>query len=186
MQQEARWYFDGLGRNSGEDNIISGFLLGAAQTMSLAVYNTFMTYKGGVLSSISGPQLGAHAVAGLGYGVDQGTKYWLIQNSWGLSWGENGCARIQRGINLMGIDGFAVIMKAYVDGGTLLPCLDGANAGVTNSAGVLLTCQKAARWCSEATVGATVTENCPVTCKKKGCDDTRRSPTGYVPSGSSP
>jgi len=31
---------------------------------------------------VSGAQLGGHAIKILGWGVDQGTKYWLVANSW--------------------------------------------------------------------------------------------------------
>jgi len=42
---------------------------------------------------------GGHAVKMLGWGVENGVKYWLCANSWGGSWGENGLFRIVRGAN---------------------------------------------------------------------------------------
>jgi len=38
-----------------------------------------------------------HAVVAVGWGVDQGTKYWIIKNTWGSRWGQGGYFRIRRG-----------------------------------------------------------------------------------------
>jgi len=37
-----------------------------------------------------------HAVQMVGYGTDSGTMYWLVRNSWGSGWGEQGYIRIER------------------------------------------------------------------------------------------
>jgi cathepsin L len=37
-----------------------------------------------------------HLVQLVGYGVDAGTPYWLVRNSWGESWGERGYIRLKR------------------------------------------------------------------------------------------
>ena len=61
--------------------------------------NSWQQYSGGVLSASCSARQADHAVVIVGYGSDQGKDYWLIRNSWGPKWGEEGYIRLQRGIN---------------------------------------------------------------------------------------
>nr|CAA06243.1 pre-pro-TPE4A protein [Pisum sativum] len=74
----------------------------AKQPVSVAIdaggYN-FQFYSEGVFSGHCGTDLN-HGVAVVGYGVTQDrTKYWIVKNSWGSEWGEQGYIRMQRGIS---------------------------------------------------------------------------------------
>ncbi|CAD5207911.1 unnamed protein product [Bursaphelenchus okinawaensis] len=72
---------------------------------SFTVYADFMQYKTGVYQHKAGSKLGGHAIKLLGWGVDNGTPYWLAANSWTPTWGEKGFFRILRGRNECGIEG---------------------------------------------------------------------------------
>lgn len=56
----------------------------------------FDDYEGGIISSSSCGTNLDHGVLIIGYGTDNGEDYWLLKNSWGTSWGENGFFRIKR------------------------------------------------------------------------------------------
>ncbi|KAJ4700457.1 Cysteine protease [Melia azedarach] len=62
----------------------------------------FQNYRSGVFNGQCGTQCD-HAVTLIGYGTSEdGMKYWLIKNSWGETWGENGYMRIQRDAGVSG------------------------------------------------------------------------------------
>jgi cathepsin L len=59
---------------------------------------TWFDYDSGVFDNCAKDAVIDHAVTAIGYGEDQesGSKYWLIQNSWGQDWGEDGHIRLLR------------------------------------------------------------------------------------------
>ncbi|TVT96652.1 hypothetical protein EJB05_58122, partial [Eragrostis curvula] len=72
----------------------------------------FKNYKSGIYGANGATcKVGVnHAMTVVGYGTDeQGTKYWLMKNSWGKYWGEDGYVRMARDVaSDAGLCGLAV------------------------------------------------------------------------------
>ena len=71
----------------------------AAQPIAISIDAgswVFQSYTGGVLDSTSCGVSTNHAVAIVGYGNDSasGLDYWLVLNSWGTGWGDDGYVKI--------------------------------------------------------------------------------------------
>jgi len=76
------------------------------QPISIAVdAEPWQFYSGGIFSQQCGQQLD-HGVLLAGYN-DAGSAYWLVKNSWGQSWGENGYIRLEKGNNECGLQNAA-------------------------------------------------------------------------------
>merc|ERR1719326_1710204 len=58
--------------------------------------DTWFSYESGIFNSCGKDAVIDHAVVAMGYGEESGTKYWVIQNSWGPDWGEEGHIRLER------------------------------------------------------------------------------------------
>jgi len=68
------------------------------------VYEDFLSYKHGVYQHTSGDALGGHCIKIQGWGVENGTPYWLANNQWTTYWGDKGQFKIIRGIDDCGIE----------------------------------------------------------------------------------
>lgn len=87
----------------GEANMIAALNRGPIAATML-VYQDLYVYTSGIYIVSSGRLLGGHGVRIVGYGVENNVKYWIIANSWGSTWGEQGFFRMRRGTNESGIE----------------------------------------------------------------------------------
>jgi len=103
------YYVGGYYGLSNEERMKQEIMANGPISVSFEVYDDFKYYRGGVYTHqftkyLSDPEnpfhLVNHAVLMVGWGVtndDKRIPYWIVKNSWGTSWGENGYFRILRG-----------------------------------------------------------------------------------------
>eukprot|EP00931_Biecheleriopsis_adriatica_P045393 TRINITY_DN26000_c0_g1_i2.p1 TRINITY_DN26000_c0_g1~~TRINITY_DN26000_c0_g1_i2.p1 ORF type:complete len:289 (+),score=72.28 TRINITY_DN26000_c0_g1_i2:256-1122(+) len=77
-------------------------------SLAFPVASDFRHYSKGIYTSEdckSNPKGVTHAALALGYGADPvtGVSYWIVKNSWGYSWGEEGFFKIEAFKNMCGI-----------------------------------------------------------------------------------
>lgn len=105
-QQRASVRVSGFTKlNTEDEDSIASFL---TETGPLAVAlnaDPLMYYSGGIVDAYScdSTQIN-HAVTIVGYGSEDGQDYWIVKNSWGSGWGEQGYFRIARGSGACGIN----------------------------------------------------------------------------------
>ena len=77
------------------DDIMAAINVKPVSVAVCAQLPAFQLYKSGVISKNCGTLLD-HAVVAVGYGFDvaSGLNYFLVRNSWGSSWGDNGYLKI--------------------------------------------------------------------------------------------
>ncbi|XP_075984745.1 gut-specific cysteine proteinase-like [Anticarsia gemmatalis] len=67
---------------------------------SFVLYQDFRDYREGIYEQKYGKYLGEQSVRVIGYGVYRDTQYWLVANSWGRNWGENGYVKVKMSQNI--------------------------------------------------------------------------------------
>ncbi|XP_076766846.1 putative peptidase C1-like protein F26E4.3 [Xylocopa sonorina] len=105
-------------RLGNETDIMLEILTSGPVQATMRVYQDFFSYKSGIYThttTVEPYESGYHSVRIIGWGEDspvyhQGSpnKYWLVVNSWGEQWGEDGLFRIQRGTNECEIESFVL------------------------------------------------------------------------------
>jgi len=90
--------------NGSASGIQAEIFLNGPVEACFTVYADFLNYKSGVYQYQTGAPLGGHCIKIIGWGVENGLPYWLCNNSWTTSWGDNGIFKILRGQDECGIE----------------------------------------------------------------------------------
>ena len=75
------------------DALKAALMLGPVSVAIQANQAVFQGYTGGIITEGCGTDLD-HGVLAVGYGTENGVGFYLVKNSWGASWGEEGYVRI--------------------------------------------------------------------------------------------
>ncbi len=76
------------------NNIKSAVYSNGPLTVTMDVYNDFFNYSSGCYSHVTGAYAGGHSVLIVGWTAD---GCWIVKNSWGPGWGEQGYFKIKFG-----------------------------------------------------------------------------------------
>ncbi|KAK6727078.1 hypothetical protein RB195_005026 [Necator americanus] len=92
--------------SSNEDAVADWIAANGPVTFGMNVTKSLYSYRSGIFSpskeDCEQHSLGSHALTFVGYGTEGGQPYWLVKNSWGSRWGQNGYFKMARGGNICG------------------------------------------------------------------------------------
>ncbi|CAD8136865.1 unnamed protein product [Paramecium octaurelia] len=102
---------------SNERDIMMELYTNGPVIMNFEPSYDFMYYESGIYHSVAEHDWSTqdrpewekvdHSVLCYGWGEEDGVKFWLLQNSWGSQWGENGSFRMKRGVDESAIESMA-------------------------------------------------------------------------------
>ncbi|CAL6009437.1 Cathepsin_B [Hexamita inflata] len=84
---------------NNEQNIMRALMDGPVQTR-IQITEDFLYYNSGIYKSEFGAWFGWVVCEFVGYGVENGVKFWKVKNEMSRNWGENGYFRIVRGTGI--------------------------------------------------------------------------------------
>jgi hypothetical protein len=105
-QQLLNWQYVPNPENPSVDEIKAAIYKYGPVSTTVAVDSKFSSYSGGIFEDTGYRSLN-HATNIVGWGKD----YWIMRNSWGKGWGENGYMRIKFGANGIGTYSNYIIYK---------------------------------------------------------------------------
>ena len=95
------YFVKGVKPEGNELNIRKDVYRWGPTSTGMMVYEDFVNFTGKGVYRWDGKsgKYGGHAVVIVGWGENVTDKYWIVRNSWGNNWGDNGYFKIVRGEN---------------------------------------------------------------------------------------
>jgi len=98
------YHTDKYGKVSGEDAMMQEIFQRGPIACGIAVPDALEDYTSGIFNDTTGDVNIVHDISVVGWGVEDGVKYWTVRNSWGTHYGEDGFVRVIRGVNNIAIE----------------------------------------------------------------------------------
>jgi len=99
--------------STDEDEIAAALMQYGPLAVGIHAGPPLQSYTGGIFQGSCAGRPN-HAVTIVGFGEEDGVKFWNVKNSWGKSFGENGYFRILRGAGQCGINGHVTAAEVQV------------------------------------------------------------------------
>ncbi|XP_016407928.1 cathepsin O [Sinocyclocheilus rhinocerous] len=88
---------------SGQEEVMMSVLVESGPLVVIVDAISWQDYLGGIIQHHCSSHNANHAVLITGYDTTGEVPYWIVRNSWGTSWGDNGYAYIKIGNDMCGI-----------------------------------------------------------------------------------
>jgi cathepsin X len=98
------FFVDEQGSVSGENKMMAEIYARGPIACGIADPPSLKAYRGGIYEDTTHDTQISHVISVVGWGVENGTEYWVGRNSWGSWWGEDGNFRIVKGVNNLAIE----------------------------------------------------------------------------------
>jgi len=107
IQNYTRWKASEYGFVAGRAFMMAEIYRRGPIACTIMMTPRLGAYKSGVFKEFRSMSTSNHVVSVAGWGVDtDGTEYWIVRNSWGQPWGDNGWFRIVTSLYKNGMGNF--------------------------------------------------------------------------------